>query len=83
MQSWPAALPQRVFSSFTVTGRGGLNSDEEDLNPERTRTYPEHETTFKVVYDGGATCHVSNVSRNDLKRRLRTIHGALAFRHGL
>lgn len=49
MVSWPENLPQRVLADFEIAPRDGLNDDEEERNPERTRTYPERDATFKVL----------------------------------
>lgn len=49
MEAWPSSLPQKVSAEFDISFANGLNSEDAEINPERTRTYPERETTLKVI----------------------------------
>lgn len=46
---WPVSLPQVPLWEFEAAPRAGLLDAEEGRNPRRTRTYPEHDSTFRFV----------------------------------
>jgi hypothetical protein len=47
MNFWPLTLPQYPYFDFNASVMEGLLSPDESNNPIRTRTYPEHEATYK------------------------------------
>lgn len=46
MITWPSTLPQYPSRSNSWEQSNGLLRPDTLLNPERTRTYPEHKATF-------------------------------------
>jgi hypothetical protein len=47
METWPSTLPTPAYGG-KIKHKCGLNSAEEDINPERLRTYPEREGVFTL-----------------------------------
>ena len=48
IESWPAGLPVPQ-KSFSCQLRAGLADDKEQINPQRTRTYPERSSVFSLM----------------------------------
>ena len=48
IESWPAGLPVPQ-KSFNCQLRAGLVNDQEIINPQRIRTYPERSSTFYLL----------------------------------
>ena len=49
MDAWPSTLPQAPFRNFGVDIDSGLLEPDEKNNPIRTRTYQEHEASFRFT----------------------------------
>ena len=48
MEVWPATLPGPE-RGYSYAYRSGLANNDEDINPARTRTYPERDATFTII----------------------------------
>ena len=48
METWPASLP-KPQKKFNAQLRSGLADDQEQINSQRTRTYPERESNFILI----------------------------------
>ena len=48
METWPASLP-KPQKKFNAQLRSGLADDQEQINSQRTRTYPERESNFSLI----------------------------------
>jgi len=50
MIGWPTTLPRAPYSAYKITSVDALSSAEDELSPQRKRTYPDHtgEFTFKM-----------------------------------
>lgn len=48
METWPSSLPVPK-NKFNTQLRAGLADDQEQINSQRTRTYPEWESNFNLV----------------------------------
>lgn len=48
IETWPESLPVPQ-KSFNCQLRAGLADDQEIINPQRTRTYPERESSFNLI----------------------------------
>ena len=46
---WPDSMPQVCLVDPEITPQAGLLDEEEERNPQRTRTEPEEVTTFRVL----------------------------------
>ena len=48
METWPVSLP-KPQKKFNAQLRSGLADDQEQINSQRTRTYPERESNFILI----------------------------------
>ena len=48
IETWPATLPSPQ-KSFDCRLQAGLADDQEQINSQRTRTYPERESNFSLI----------------------------------
>jgi hypothetical protein len=48
VEAWPGTLPQTIKADYNIEPRAGMADEDEERNPQRTRTYPEYDATFSV-----------------------------------